>query len=217
MAADLSHSHYHAGEERKMAGKPVELQFITRKVVKGLEWSAREGMTPHVGVSGDDPSTWDKVGEALAGDFRVVAVNPETPYDLLNVIWATREPAVVMAQGKKACAMAARTAIQGPGSIRALVLIEFGAAASNQWLREIAVPTLVLRGRQSKVQSHKDAVAVHELIGNSHLIEPEDCGDRPVEGHADVLLQAVRWYFGSLGAQHMDYPVNGEPIDPKAG
>ena len=200
-----------------MAGKPVELQFITRRVVNGVEWSARDGAPPFVGLSGDEPASWDKVGEALAGDFRVIAVNPESPYDLLNVIWATREPAIVVAQGRKACATAARTAIQGAGSVRALVLIEFGSARSGGWLREVAVPTLVLRGRQSKVQTHEDAVAIHELIRRSRLIEPEDCGSKPVQRYTNVLLQAVRWYLGSLGAAPIDFPVNGEPIDPKRG
>ncbi|MCZ6539052.1 MAG: hypothetical protein O6922_04415, partial [Chloroflexi bacterium] len=79
-----------------------------------------------------------------------------------------------------------------------------------------AVSTLILRGRQSKLQSHEDAVRLRESLPHSMLIEPEDCGDFPARDNPDSAAAALNLFITGMGApgESADDDSDSEPVDP---
>ena len=79
-----------------------------------------------------------------------------------------------------------------------------------------AVSTLILRGRQSKLQSHEDAVRLRESLEHAMLIEPEDCGDFPAKDNPDAAAAALNLFMtgmGESGAPADNYSGSG-PVEP---
>ena len=69
-----------------------------------------------------------------------------------------------------------------------------------------AVPTLILRGRQSTIQSHQRAVQIHEQLRNSTLAEPEDCGNALARSDPEVASAAVNWFLSGTNIISNDFP-----------
>jgi pimeloyl-ACP methyl ester carboxylesterase len=76
-----------------------------------------------------------------------------------------------------------------------------------------AISTLILRGRQSKLQTHSDAVSLYESLPNSMLIEPEDCGDFPAKDNADAAAAALNLFIADSGDPEDGFS-DSEPVDP---
>ena len=77
----------------------------------------------------------------------------------------------------------------------------------------VAAPVLVLRGRQSALMSHAEAVALREAFPGSRLIEPEDCGSWPFGSCPEAAAEAVEWFLSSCAMPVMEFG-GSEPVDP---
>lgn len=206
----------HSGSPRS-AGKEIDLLLYGGRTIKCLEWTGQKAGAPPIVLVADQggPKDWNAFADQMSVDHRVLAVAPEESSSLLQVVWAVGEPAIVVTQGttgREAC----RVASVAPGAVRALVLCDYAAPADATEHKSVAVPSLVVRGRQSEALNHDDAVALHEAIPDSHLVEPEHCGSWPAKDCADDFETAVRWFIQELGKPMMEFEVQGgDPKDPR--
>ena len=179
-------------------------QFPGREIPV-LEWSDGEPRPPIIMLSGSGAaSDWGNLATGLATDYRMLALEKSEWPLLMEAIWASGEPAVLVAQGD-AAGPAIQCAIEAPGSVRAAVLVDYALPAGAVGPTGLAMPCLVFRGRQSDVTSHADAVALHEAIPGSHLIEPENCAAWPDDSTASALEESVRLFLSRLGAPFAEY------------
>ena len=170
-----------------------------------LEWSDGEPRPPVIMLAGSATAgDWGNLAAGLAPDYRMLAIEKSEWPLLMEAIWASGEPAVLVAQGH-AAGPAIQVAIEAPGSVRAAVLVDYALPAGVTGPMNIVMPSLVFRGRQSDVTSHADAVALHEAIPGSHLIEPENCGAWPDDSSASALEESVRLFLSRLGAPFAEY------------
>ena len=104
-----------------------------------------------------------------------------------------------------------------PGAVTALAICD-GVVPADLIGTMHAVSTLILRGRQSKLQSHEDAVRLREALPHSMLIEPEDCGDFPAKDNPDSAAAALNLFITGLGesGESADAYSDSEPVDPKS-
>ena len=179
-------------------------QFPGREIPV-LEWSDGEPRPPMIMLAGSgSASDWAQLASGLVSDYRLLAVEKSEWPLLMEAIWASGEPAVLVAQGD-AAGPAIQVAVEAPGSVRAAVLVDYALPDGVAGPVNIAMPSLVFRGRQSDVTSHADAVALHEAIPGSHLIEPENCGAWPDASNAPALEESVRLFLSRLGAPFAAY------------
>ena len=170
-----------------------------------LEWSDGESRPPILMLAGSGAaSDWGALATGLATDYRILALERAEWPLLMEAIWASGEPAILVAQGD-----AAETAIQvasvAPGSVRAAVLVDYALPDGAASPVKLAMPCLIFRGRQSDITTHGDAVALHEAIPGSHLIEPENCGAWPDGASAPALEESIRLFLSRLGAPFAEY------------
>lgn len=140
----------------------------------------------------------------MASDYRMLALEKSEWPLLIEAIWASGEPAVLIAQGD-AAETAIHVATVAPGSVRAAVFVDYALPDGADATIRLAMPNLVFRGRQSNVTSHADAVALHEAIPGSHLIEPENCSAWPDDTIAPALEESVRLFLSRLGQPFAAY------------
>ena len=198
--------------ESKLAA-PILVEHVGRKL-EGWEWASREGAPPLVFAARDcTPEIAGALAERLSKTFRVIAVPVNGQWDIITAAWWAGEPVVLVAQGE-AGALACRAADTAKGAFKALVLADYAPAKGSDDHRCLAVPALVFRGRQSDAQTHLQAVALHEEIAGSHLVEPEDCGATPSQSCAGPFSQAIEWFVATLGETHMDYATGQTSVDP---
>ncbi len=180
-------------------------QFPGREIPV-LEWKDGEDKPPLFLLAGDGSgSDWAGLAERLASDFRVLALETHQRDNLMEGIWASGEPAIVIAQGQAGEA-AIRLATYAPGSVRALILADYSlpAGAARPVLKPVS-PCLVFSGRQSETASHRQSVELHEAIPGSQLIEPEDCGPWPEASFSDSLSQAFDWFTSRIELTVMEF------------
>ena len=179
-------------------------QFPGREIPV-LEWSDGEPGPPIIMLSGSgSASDWAGLAAGLATDYRMLALEKSEWPLLMEAIWASGEPAILVAQGD-AAGPAIQVAIEAPGSVRAAVLVDYALPAGAASPVSLVMPCLVFRGRQSDVTSHADAVALHEAIPGSNLIEPENCAAWPDDSSATPLAEAIRLFLSRLGAPFAEY------------
>jgi pimeloyl-ACP methyl ester carboxylesterase len=180
----------------------------------GIEWSTLS-KSPLV-IAGKEASAglFGPFAEQMMGRFRVVGIKADTYWNTITTVWWAGEPAVVVALGETG-RLACRAASISPGSFRALVLADYVPPAGSTEHKGLAVPTLIFRGRQSKAQSHEQAVKLHEEMRGSHLIEPENCGAEPTKTGATVLAESITWFLEELGKPYMEFKTSQKPVDPK--
>jgi pimeloyl-ACP methyl ester carboxylesterase len=141
----------------------------------------------------------------------VIALAPEVTGDGLAVACRNvGSKAVLVAHGGP-CKDAALFAASAPASLVALVLSDCNADVVAG-LR-VGVPVLILRGRQSALMSHAEAVALREAAPGSRLIEPEDCGSWPFGSCPEAAAEAVAGFVSSCAMPMMEFG-EGEPVDP---
>ncbi len=179
-------------------------QFPGREIPV-LEWSDGEPRPPIIMLAGSGSAgDWSGLAAGLATDYRMLALEKSEWPLLIEAIWASGEPAVLVAQGD-AAETAIHVATVAPGSVRAAVLVDYALPDGTDATIRLAMPSLVFRGRQSNVTSHADAVALHEAIPGSHLIEPENCGAWPDHTSAPALEESVRLFLSRLGEPFAAY------------
>ena len=154
--------------------------------------------------------------EAVAQEYRVIALRHEAAANLLAVLRAVGGAPVLVAHGaagKQACSVA----VADPEALTALVLADYRPVEGPTEHRQVSVPAMVLRGRQSRLLPHADAVALHGAMPGSRLIEPEDCGDWPFGSCPEACATAVKWFVSELSSPFMQFAVegDGEPVDPR--
>lgn len=196
-----------------MAGRQIELQSGGRTVASGLEWGAPRGRRPALLLvaAGHAPAEWAAFAERLAGLHRVIALGPGTTGN--GLAGACRNIAggsVLVAHGGACKDAAAYAASDGAGLV-ALVLSD--CDANDAAGVRVAAPVLVLRGRQSLLMTHADAVALREAFPGSRLIEPEDCGSWPFGSCPEAAAEAVEWFLSSCATPVMEFGES-EPVDP---
>ena len=201
-----------------MPRRKLDLDLGAGRRLSCLEWPGAPGVKTVALIAADrQPLAWDEFASKLAGERRVVALPPEGGANLSATLRAVGGPPVLVAHGqagRAACSVAA----SDPGHLSALVLADYAPAAGSAEPRRLTVPTLILRGRQSTLLDHASAVALHQAMPGSRLIEPEDCGAWPFGSCPEAAATAVRWFVSELAASFMEFvvPEAGEPVDPQA-
>ncbi len=61
-----------------------------------------------------------------------------------------------------------------------------------------AVPTLLVRGRQSVRVTHGDGISAFENLPLGRIVELEGCGDEPHAEQPDVLASTIVWFAENL-------------------
>ena len=170
-----------------------------------VEWSDGESRPPILMLAGSGAaSDWAQLATGLATDYRMLALEQSEWPLLIEAIWASGEPAVLVAQGDAAEA-ALKVASVAPGSVRAAIVVDYALPHGAARSVKLAMPCLVFRGRQSDTTTHGDAVALHEAIPGSHLIEPENCSAWPDIDSALALEESIRLFLSRLGAPFIEF------------
>jgi pimeloyl-ACP methyl ester carboxylesterase len=166
--------------------------------------------------SSKEPADWEHFALRLAEDHRVVALAGSAAKDLLAALRAIGGQPVLVAHSE-AGIQASAVAASNPDALSGLVLADCCPSATTERIR-VACPVLVLRGRQSTALSHSEAVALHEAVPGSRLVEPEDCGAWPFGSCPEASATAIRWFVSELASPFMEFvlPGDGEPVDPRA-
>jgi pimeloyl-ACP methyl ester carboxylesterase len=138
----------------------------------------------------------------------VIAVPPQAPaVPVLKALGGTK---IVVAHGQSGRSICSALSAE-PGLTRSLVLAEYNPPPGAAEHASLNLPVLVLRGRQSRTQSHEAAVRLHEAIPASRLIEPEDCGDWPFGACPDAAAAAVAWFAGSIADEWLEFDIAASP------
>ena len=184
---------------------PTDLQLADGSWLSVSRWSAQvqssgidsgdEGAVPLVLVSSDDrPTSWDALAECAGQRWRVFVCHNPTANQLLQAIWSIGEPAVVCANGNEATVNALHAQSAGPGAIPLAVLIDYGMTGDESPVDAGPGNVAIIRGRQSQVASHADAVRARAAIGERCvLIELENCGDNAAESSPAEFESAISW------------------------
>ena len=119
-----------------------------------LEWSDGESRPPILMLAGSGAaSDWGALATGLATDYRILALERAEWPLLMEAIWASGEPAILVAQGDAAEA-AIQVASVAPGSVRAAVLVDYALPDGAASPVKLAMPCLIFRGRQSDITTH---------------------------------------------------------------
>lgn len=200
-----------------MAGRKINLRVDGKTLATGLEWGREQASPAIVLISSDRlPEEWAEFAEAVSQEHRVIAIGREAVASLRAVLKSAGGAPVLVAHGpagRQACS----TAAADPDALLALVLADYRPEAGWTEHTRVSVPAMVLRGRQSRLLPHADAVALHGAMPASRLIEPEDCGDWPFGSCPEVCAIAVKWFVSELSSPVMHFAVEGEgdPVDPR--
>ena len=181
-------------------------------------WPGSDAAQPIVIVApGTAAQDWSDFASRLVVSRAPVLAGVSSAHELVMLIWEIGEPVLLLSQGDEAAAWVSRVVNMAPGAVTALAICD-GVVPADLIRTMHAVSTLILRGRQSKLQSHEDAVRLRESIPHSMLIEPEDCGDFPAKDNPDAAAAALNLFvtgLGESGEPVEGYPGPG-PVDPKA-
>lgn len=163
------------------------------------------------GSSSDD---WHEFTRFISPTYKPILVGVGSSMDLLLYIWELGVPVALAAQGDEAAALISNLVSTAPAAAESIIICD-GELSTTQIDGMHAIPTLILRGRQSTAISHESAVTMHNAIRHSTLIEPENCGDFPAKDNPDAAASAVNWFLVGSGSDFAESD-DSEPIDPKA-
>lgn len=155
-----------------------------------LEWNPGAADTLVFLLPGSqETAPWEAFAARFSGDFRVLLLSvPEhVRVDSLSTALQIAVDGILVAEGD-AVGVACRVALSGQPP-RLLALIE-GCPPEDA---TPAVPTLLLRGRQSDSVPHAQAVAAFERLPQGRLFELENCADDPVREIPSQVETALRW------------------------
>ncbi len=157
-----------------------------------------ESITPEtplpVYITVDDdrpPGAWERVVEALADRLDVrLSIGEANPFTNSG-----DSPCIVVASGARSIDEACSEASASPERTRGLVLISGLPAVGTA---PPAVPTLLVRGRQSTRVTHGDGISAFENLPMGRIVELEGCGDEPHAEQPDALASTIIWFAESL-------------------
>ena len=147
-----------------------------------------------VSSSGDGINMWDAFAEYAARRWSVTACIDPTANQLLQAIWSMGEPAAVCAYGSDAGAIALRAQAVAIGAIPLTVLIDFRLAGRDLPAGAGTGRAAIVRGRQSVVATHAEAVEARASLGvRCELVELENCGDNAATSCPAEVESALWW------------------------
>ena len=142
----------------------------------------------------DIEEIWDAFAEYAAPRWRVTLCCNPTANQLLQAILSIGEPTVVCAYGADAGIVALHAQAVAPGAIPMAVLIDFRLTGHELLAGAGYVRAAIVRGRQSTVATHTEAVEARAAIGGTCvLVELENCGDNAAVSCPAEFESAVRW------------------------
>ena len=200
----------------------VDFENISVKLQSGADirvdaWPGSDAAQPVVIVApGTSAEDWSEFASRLVVSRAPVLAGVSSALELVLLIWEIGEPVLLLSQGDTAAEWISQVVNSAPGAVTALAICD-GVVPADLIITMHAVSTLILRGRQSKLQSHEDAVRLHEALPHSMLIEPEDCGDFPARDNPDAAAAALNLFIArpeEMGGSAGDYS-DSEPVDPK--
>ena len=169
-------------------------------------WPGSESAQPAMIVAPDSsPAYWSDFVSHLTQSHAAIFVEVSSAYDLLMLIWEVGEPSLLLGEGLMAADWISKTVEIAPGAVNATIICD-GDVHTHRINTMHAVPTLILRGRQSTIQSHQRAVQMHEQLRNSTLAEPEDCGNSLTRYDPEVAAAAVNWFLAGTKVISNDFP-----------
>ncbi len=187
------------------------------RVVSVDAWPGSDAAQPVVivapGTSADD---WSEFSSLVVASRAPLLAEVSSAFELVMLIWEIGEPVLLLSQGDDAAGWVSEAVNSAPGAVTALAICN-GRVPTELISTMHAVSTLILRGRQSELQTHADAVSLHESLPHSMLIEPEDCGDFPAKDNPDSAAAALNLFIAGMGesAESGD-DSDSEPVDPKS-
>jgi len=196
-----------------------EFEQVTVKLQSGVEvsvnaWPGSDTARPIVMIG---PSTvaddWNEFAARLSGSHSPVLAGVSSSYELLMLIWEIGEPVLLLSQGSVAATLISKVVDIAPGGVTAIAICD-GEVPTRIIDSMHSVPALILRGRQGKLLSHESAVALHDALPHSKLIELENCGDFPARDNPDAAAAAVNLFLIESGSSVNSY-TDSEPIDPR--
>jgi pimeloyl-ACP methyl ester carboxylesterase len=194
----------------------VELQ--SGAAVRVDAWPGSDAAQPIIIVApGTSAEDWSEFSARIMASRAPVLAGVSSAFELVLLIWEIGEPVLLLSQGDEAAAWVSHAVNSAPGAVTALAIYNGMIPAELVGMMH-AVSTLILRGRQSKLHSHEDAVRTHESIPNSMLIEPEDCGDFPAKDNPDAAAAALNLFIAGSGdpGESANGDSDPEPVDPKS-
>ncbi len=143
----------------------------------------------------EDAEHWSIFAESMSQDRLVYGLWDLSPYLLLQSIWMIGEPAILVTQGLQPGDAGIRVANIARGSVTALALVDYCLSENSpSTTKDFTCPIVLIRGRQSQICDHTQAVATREAIGSKcRLVELEYCADRPAESCPQDFEAAIRW------------------------
>jgi len=202
-----------------------DIEHISVRLQSGTDvrvdaWPGSDAAQPIVIVApGSSSADWHEMAVRLVASRAPLLAGVSSAHELVQLIWEIGEPVLLLSQGVTAAAWVSQVVNIAPGAVSALAICD-GAVPTGLIATMHAVPTLVLRGRQSTLQSHEDAVRLHDSLPHSMLIEPEDCGDFPAKDNPDATAAALNLFTtgpGDAGDRGGGVLSADEPVDPPAG
>ena len=158
------------------------------------ETDSRDALPLLIVTSDESVEIWDAFAEYAAGRWRVTLCCKPTANQLLQAIWSIGEPTVVCAYGADAGIIALRAQAVAPGAIPMAVLIDFRLTGHELPAGAGFVRAAIVKGRQSTVATHTEAVEARAAIGGTCvLVELENCGDNAAVSCPAEFESAVRW------------------------
>lgn len=178
-------------------------------------WPGSDSSQPVVIVApGTSPDEWDEFASRLVASRSPLLAGVSSAYELLLFIWEVGEPVLLLSQGETAANWVSEVVSSAPGAVTALAICD-GSIPGELIENMHAVSTLILRGRQGTLQTHEDAVRLHDSVPHSMLIEPENCGDFPANDNPDAAAAAVNLFIADSGGSIEKFSES-EPVDPKS-
>ena len=171
-------------------------------------WPGSESAQPAMIVAPDSsPAEWSDFVCQLTKSHSAIFVEVSSAYELLMLIWEVGEPTLLLGEGLMAADWIPEIVDIAPGAVNATIICD-GDIPTHRINSMHAVPTLILRGRQSTIQSHERAVQIHEQLRNSTLAEPEDCGNSLARCDPEIASAAVNWFLSGTKIISNDFPIS---------
>lgn len=193
----------------------ISIKLQSGVVVQVDAWPGSGAAQPIVivapGTSADD---WNGFASLVVASRAPLLADVSSAYQTVQFIWEIGEPVLLLSQGEAAAEWVCEVVNMAPGAVSALVICD-GVIPAGLISTMHAVSILILRGRQSKLLSHEEAVRLRESIPHSMLIEPEDCGDFPAKDNPDAAAAALNLFITKPDELADDFSES-EPVDPKA-
>ena len=191
----------------------ISVTLQSGKVVSVDAWPGSDAAQPVVIVApGTTADDWSEFSSLIVASRAPLLVEVSSAFELVMLIWEIGEPVLLLSQGDDAAGWVSEAVNSAPGAVTALAICN-GRVPTELIGTMHAISTLILRGRQSKLQTHSDAVSLHESLPHSMLIEPEDCGDFPAKDNADAAAAALNLFIADSGDPEDGFS-DSEPVDP---